>query len=149
MALLNCPECGKGVEEDVLSCPNCGFPIKKQNKVEQPIYKNKKYIGIVMLIIGCILFVVVITRINNDDYKFYLENYETCMQGYDKNMATANSYTSGFFKSSYRDIASGYKKMAEDDYKEIWKYRIESIVACGVGLILLVKGYKNVKNKEE
>ena len=84
MALLNCPECGKGVEEDVLSCPNCGFPIKKQNKVEQPIYKNKKYIGIVMLIIGCILFVVVITRINNDDYKFYLENYETCMQGYDK-----------------------------------------------------------------
>lgn len=50
MALINCPECGKEVEEGVLTCPNCGFPIK--NKAEQPIYKNKRYIGIVMCIIG-------------------------------------------------------------------------------------------------
>ena len=149
MALNNCPECGKEVEEEVLACPECGFPIKKQDKAEKSIYKNKKYIGIVMCVIGFILFIVAITRINNDDYKFYLEHYETCMQGYDENTETANSYTSGFFKSSYKNIASSYKEMAEDDYKEIWKYRIEAIVACGAGLILLVIGYKNVRNKGE
>lgn len=149
MALINCPECGKEIEEEVMECPNCGFPIKKQDKAEQSIDKNKTYIGIAMCIIGCILFIVAIMRINNDDYKFYLEHYETCMQGYDENTATANSYTSGFFKSSYKYIASEYKEMAADDYKEIWKYRMEAIVACGAGLILLVIGYKNVKNKGE
>lgn len=145
MALINCPECGKEVEEGVLTCPNCGFPIK--NKAEQPIYKNKRYIGIVMCIIGCILFIVAILRINNDDYKFNLEHYETCMQGYDKNIATANSYASGFFKRSYKDIALGYKNMAKRACKIIWKYRMEAIVACGAGLILLIIGYKNIKNK--
>lgn len=149
MELINCPECGKEVGEEVLVCPECGFPIKKQDKLGQPIYKNKKYIGLAMCIIGCILFVVAITRINNDDYKFYLEHYETCMQGYDENTEVANLYTSGFFKSSYKDIALSYKKMAEDDYKEIWNYRIKAIVACGAGLILLVIGYKNVRNRGE
>ncbi|MBD5511792.1 MAG: zinc-ribbon domain-containing protein [Lachnospiraceae bacterium] len=147
MALINCPECRKEIEEEVLFCPNCGFPIKKQNETEQPVYKNKRYIGIAMCIIGCVLFIVAFARINNDDYKFYLEHYETCMQGYDRNTETANSYTSGYFKSSYENIASTYKEMAEDDYKEIWKYRIEAIVACGAGLILLVIGCKNITNK--
>ncbi len=149
MAMIECPECGKEIEENLLSCSNCGFPIKIKDKEEQPIYKNKKYIGIVMCIVGCILFIVAITRINNDIYKFYLEHYETCMEGYDENNATANLYSSGFFKSSYKSIASRYKEMAEDDYKEIWKYRIEAIVACGAGSILLVIGYRNIKKKVE
>lgn len=27
MALINCPECGKGVSNSAPSCPNCGVPI--------------------------------------------------------------------------------------------------------------------------
>lgn len=149
MALINCPECGKEIEEGVLSCPNCGFPIKKQDETKHPVYMNKRYIGIAMCIIGCVLFIVAFARINNDDYKFYLEHYETCMQGYDENTATAKSYTNGYFRSSYKSIASSYKEMAEDDYKEIWKYRMEAIVACGAGIILLVLGYKNLTSKGE
>lgn len=149
MALINCPECGKEIDEEVLCCPNCGFPIKKRDETGQPVYKNKRYIGIAMCIIGCVLFIVAFARINNDGYKFYLEHYETCMQGYDENTATAKSYTSGYFKRSYEYIASSYKEMADDDYREIWKYRIEAIVACGAGLILLVIGYKNITNKGE
>lgn len=145
--LIKCSNCGREIEEDVLLCSNCGCTVKKQKKAEQNVYK--RCIGIAMCIIGCILFIVAITKINNDKYKFYLEHYETCMQGYDENAKIANTYTSGFFNSSYKYIASGYKEMAEDAYKEIWKYRIEAIVACGAGLTLLVIGYKNVKNKRD
>lgn len=36
MALMNCPECGKGISSKAVSCPNCGCPINKQsNNLEE------------------------------------------------------------------------------------------------------------------
>ncbi len=31
MALINCPECGKEISDQVAACPNCGNPIRKTN----------------------------------------------------------------------------------------------------------------------
>jgi hypothetical protein len=31
MAMIKCPECGKGVSSDAGSCPNCGNPIKAKS----------------------------------------------------------------------------------------------------------------------
>lgn len=33
-----------------------------------------------MCIIGCICFIVAITRISHEDYKFYIEHYEDCKE---------------------------------------------------------------------
>ena len=30
MALINCPECGKEISDQVKNCPNCGYPLKKK-----------------------------------------------------------------------------------------------------------------------
>lgn len=37
MALINCPECGKGISDKADSCPNCGMPIE-HNKTGQDEY---------------------------------------------------------------------------------------------------------------
>lgn len=43
MALIKCPECGKDVSTSADACPHCGFPIKKQNNVdEKPIINYPK-----------------------------------------------------------------------------------------------------------
>lgn len=40
MALMNCPECGKEISDQVNHCPHCGFPVKNQK--EEGSNKKKK-----------------------------------------------------------------------------------------------------------
>lgn len=161
MATIYCPECNTEIDNEVAVCPCCGFPIKKkitQAEVKtsevstQPIdiekQKKKKFIGMVMCIVGCICFIIAITRITNEDYKFYVEHYEDCMEGYEDCMKEAK-YSSGYFASSYRSIASTYEDMAEDDMKEIWKFRGIAITCCIAGIGLIFVGYKNIKKGGE
>ena len=161
LTTTNCPECNAEVDGEVLVCPYCGFPIKKRPIQEgsialevqtQPIapekQKKMKLIGAVMCIIGCICLIIAVTRITNDEYKFYLEHYEDCMEGYEDCMNEAK-YSSGYFASSYRSIASAYEDMAEDDMKMIWKYRGTAIACCVVGIGLIFIGYKNLKKGGE
>jgi hypothetical protein len=115
--------------------------------LEVPIYKNKKYIGIFLCVIACVCFIVAFTRINNDDYAFYKQHYKECMEGYADTKSTANSYSSSFFRSSYNSIASGYEKMAKDDNKTIWKYRIQAIVLCIGGTVCMIIGVKQYKKR--
>lgn len=155
MALIKCPECGKEISDQANICPHCGYEIiaqneymKKENK-EIPIYKNRKYISILMCVIGCIFLIGAITRITNDDYKFYKQHYQDCMDGYNDTKAIADSYWGGYFESSYNSIATSYKDMADDDNKELRKFRIQALIlGCG-GLILIICGCKNYNKGEK
>lgn len=152
---MKCPECGNEVTEGVNECPCCGYEImpseadtqETSNRSVVPIYQNKKYIGIVLSVVACVLFIVAFTRVNNDTYSFYKQHYKECMEGYADCKATANDYSGWLFKSSYENIASSYEKMAKDDNREIWKYRIQAIILCFGGLVCCVVGYKLVKGE--
>lgn len=150
-----CPECKQEVPEQVNICPHCGYEIIEQNenlkkdKTEVPIYKNKRYMGRLMCIVGCIFLIIAITRITNDDYKFYKQHYKDCTAGYDNTKSTSNSYVSGYFKSTYNGIASSYQDMADDDNKKIWTFRIQAIILLCGGSVLLLVGYKNLQKEKE
>jgi hypothetical protein len=161
MATINCPECNTEIDSEIAVCPCCGFPIKKKPTTQtepklsevptQPISeekrKQKKLIGTVMCIIGCICFIIAITRVTNEEYKFYVEHYEDCKEGYEDCMDEAKY--GGMFSGSYRSIASTYEDMMEDDMKEIWKYRGTAIACCIAGIGLVFVGYKNIKKGGE
>lgn len=70
MALINCPECGKEVSDEVKKCIHCGYPIEKwmkeqkkalnketeeyQKKMDKNIFNNKKiffFIGAAVLVL--------------------------------------------------------------------------------------------------
>lgn len=34
MALIKCPECGKGVSDQAVSCPNCGYILRSDSTVQ-------------------------------------------------------------------------------------------------------------------
>lgn len=160
MSLITCPECGREIDSEVSVCPYCAFPIKKKTtepKVSevttQPIdpekQKKKKLISMILCIVGCICLIFAITRVTNEDYKFYLEHYEDCEKGYNDCMYEKTKYTSTYFSSTYGSIASSYEDMMEDDMKEIWKFRGTAIVCCVAGIGLIFVGYKNIKKGGE
>lgn len=51
MALMQCPECGKEISDQVPACPHCGFPVQKQTGGDG---KDKKKKFIPLIIIGSI-----------------------------------------------------------------------------------------------
>lgn len=56
MAIINCPECNKGISNKAESCPNCGFPINnKNNKI---IVKQPQGCFMQTLNIGCLTVVI-------------------------------------------------------------------------------------------
>lgn len=164
MTTVNCPECNAEIDSEVSVCPYCGFPIKKKTTaqvdssdlvekitVAHPLdsekQKKKKIIGITMCVVGVICLIFAVTKITDDDYKFYLEHYEDCKDGYEDCMDEAKY--GGMFSGSYRSIASTYEDMMKDDMKEIWKYRGTAIVCCIAGIGLGLVGYKNIKKGGE
>ena len=66
------------------------------------------------------------------------------MDGYEENVRTASN-SGGLFKNSYKYISNSYKDMADSDMKEIWKFRIQSIVFAGAGVAICVVGNKIAK----
>ena len=53
MALMQCPECGKEISDQIPACPHCGFPVQKQT--DGTGGKNKKKLILPLIIIGSIL----------------------------------------------------------------------------------------------
>ena len=151
---MKCPECGTEIADNVAVCPSCGYEIG-QSEVETvgdntnttatvSVYMNKKYIGIALCVVACIMLIVAFTRINNDTYSFYKQHYKECMEVYAENSAEARS-SGALFSGTYRYIASEYETMAKNANKKIWKYRIEAIVLCLGGVTGGIIGYKFIK----
>lgn len=163
-----CLKCGEAIPDDSKVCQKCGatiggsvdndepvvvyasqkvenIEINKNEKQEYVPSKKKLYIGIAMCIVACVLFVFSIKNITNNKYKFYVENYDTYVAGYEENSNTASQYSGGLFKSGYNQIASSYKSMADDAKKAIWTYRIKAVAFLGVGVVLVVLGIKKIK----
>ena len=61
----------------------------------------------------------------------------------------ASRHSYGWLSSSYDGIAEGYEDMIAGDRMELWKYRIQAIVCCGVGVTLLYFGVPKVKRGGE
>ena len=119
---MKCYECGTEAADNVSVCPSCGYDIIQSEVetvedntttiVKEPIYRNKKYIGVVLYVVACIMLIVAFTRINNDTYAFYKQHYKGCMEEYVENSADARN-SGGLFSGTYRFIASEYEKMAK------------------------------------
>lgn len=61
MALINCPECNKGMSDTLKKCPHCGFKIKKKSSKKK--MSKKKLIIIISIvcaiIIGIVIFIII------------------------------------------------------------------------------------------
>lgn len=62
MALMNCPECGKEISDQVNNCPHCGFPVN--NKKDEGSNKKKKVIPVVIAAIVLLLILAAFSSIN-------------------------------------------------------------------------------------
>lgn len=66
MALIKCPECGKGVSDTIKTCPHCGYKIKRGHK-ERNKHNNKRiFIGVV-----CILLIFTIIGLVKSKFLHY------------------------------------------------------------------------------
>lgn len=153
MSLIKCPECGKELESGILSCPECGCPLSKEETnpttdVQATKALRRKIIALIMCLVACFCLYNSFSTINDDSYKFYKEHYADCMQGYGETSAMSDGYSYGYFKSSYQSIANSYLDMADDDMKEIWKYRIKAIAYGASGGLLLTGAILFYRKKE-
>lgn len=138
-----CSDCGAELKEGALSCPECGCPVTSIStndgtRTQSIREKLRIVVAVVLCLIACFCVYKCFYTINDDGYKFYKEHYSECMEGYAESTANASSYSYGFFKSSYQDIANQFLDMANDDMKEIWQYRTKMIVFGVSGASLLI-----------
>ncbi len=148
---INLIECSNDVPDQVKTYRHCGYEILKEDKQikeKHNISIYEKYISALICIVGCIFLVMAITRITNDEYRFYKQHYQKCVDGYNDIKSTADSYGGGLFRGSYNSIAFSYKNMADDDNKELWKFRIQAIVLVCGGFGLIICGYKKYKKRK-
>ena len=73
MALINCPECSKGISSSTKKCPNCGFDFQFETKRK---YK-KLIIGIIVsvavIVIGILIYDACTT--STEELKEQLDQY--------------------------------------------------------------------------
>lgn len=83
MGLINCPECGKEISENLKRCPYCGFRI----------HKKRMFIGIILIcltifILGMILWVLVAANWSVDNAKKIVNGHLECLTGHEWQPAT-------------------------------------------------------------
>ena len=148
MNKVKCPECGCDIGENAIKCPFCDYIIKSENMLSVNTHnylKNKnsgigrKVSGIIFIIASIVLFACSFSRINNSEYKFYKEHYETCLSEYDDNKSSAR-LEGLLFTSTYNMIADRYKDMAFEDKEKLNQFKLQASILGVLGVVLLVSG---------
>ena len=100
--------------------------------------------GAVFCILALFLFWHSYNAVHNDQYTFYQKHYAECKAGYEDCLSKARS-SSGFFWSSYMNLADSYQIMMDEDMEELNAYRTQAIaygcgglVSVGAGLVLML-----------
>lgn len=65
MSLINCPECGKEISDQVKNCPNCGYPLKKKKNISLPKIKIRYIVIPIILVIAVVVGTVVWKNVFN------------------------------------------------------------------------------------
>ena len=153
---MKCPECGNELKDNEQICPNCGFEIsafnriiQKNNVVKSSISGNRRIVGIVLCVLAFGLIFGGFKTIQNDEYIFYKQHYQECMDGYADTKATGESYANAYFKNTYNYLADEYEKMAQSDSKKIRRYQFQAGAFYLGGIVLGLSGcYLIIKRKK-
>lgn len=144
--VIVCPECKNAVFSSTSTCPNCGYPISKitDNTGINGSFKSKKLgtstiIGIILICVAFVPMILGVNKITSKKYKSYKEMYQVCMDEYNSNWQTAQSYKSGYLKEGYKSIASRYFELAKECKENVSKLNKTATVYFGCsGVIILI-----------
>lgn len=116
MALINCPECGKEISDQVKVCPHCGYPIRKNNLLAN-IKTNKKALAIAGAVVVIVAVAVPVGRgmAERNRQVSRMKEYVT-----DGRLSDAQSYYQQHTDSSFRKKAD-----------QIVDKQYESLIAAG------------------
>lgn len=142
-----CPECGSVINPNAKKCDACGYPLDliTNNRTNKLVDPKKKIIGITMIVVG-IIFVFLSYKVRfMGDYDYnagVIERYEDNIKEYrdlkQEMMDEANSYSSGLFKTSYKNLAYSYQELIDDAEESIGEYRGKQHAIVTKALIMLL-----------
>lgn len=142
-----CPECGNVINSNAQKCDTCGYPLKPtiNNSTSKLVDPKKKIIGIAMIAVGIIFaFLSYKTRFMGDyDYNAgVIERYEDNIKEYkdlkQEMLDEANSYSSGLFKTSYKNLANSYQDLIDDAQDSIDEYQGKQRAIVTKAMIMLL-----------
>ena len=155
-----CRNCGKEIPSDSMFCPVCGKNVATthnsdnnksstsskeiKGKVNALINKiQPKYrlaISLALIVVAIICVIIGITTFTSEDFSFYKNHYEDCIDGYEDCMEKSKS-EGWYFSSSYESIADSYKEMADRDLSKIIGFSISAIILFVLSGVLIVASY--------
>ena len=159
-----CPECGNDINTTDEKCSRCGYPLGRKNEkiIENTTAPPRKLMGIALVVVGIIFaFLAYKTRFIGD-YDYYaslVDGYESDICDYKSTkqemLDEANSYSSSFFKSSYKNLANGYQDLMDETKEKLEKYKWKQrgiVIKAAIMLIvslssLVAGGYLIGKNR--
>lgn len=141
-----CRSCGTEIPQDSAFCPVCGKQVvitqgmaannsiapanivKSKVRLIQKIQPKWRAVISACLAIATLVFVIVgITTLTSDDYSFYKNHYEDCMDEYWD--CKKEAITSGwYFSSIYENLADDFKKMADDNQATLVGMVVKSVI---------------------
>jgi len=142
-----CPECGNVINPNAEKCDACGYPLNRviNNVTNKSVDPKKKIIGIIMIVVGIIFaFLSYKARFMGDyDYNVgVIERYEDNIKEYrdlkQEMMDEANSYSSGLFKTSYKNLAYSYQELIDDAEDSIDEYQGKQRAIVTKAMIMLL-----------
>ena len=123
---------------------------KKIKKITPFIQKYRKPVMAILTVLSLIFIVFAITTITSEDYQESSENYSEYIDNYEENLATSNSYGGyGILGSGYKNVANGWKDLADDELAELWEMRVKAIIFSVIGIVCGFSAFKIYKIKED
>lgn len=123
---------------------------KRINKITPFIQKYRKSVLAILAALSLIFIVAAITTITSENYQECSENYSEYMDNYEENLATSNSYGGyGILGRGYKNVANGWKDLADDEFAELWGMRVKAITFALLGIACGFSAFKIYKINED